>query len=210
MPDSCIRVLIVDDHPVFLKGLESILAPEPDIEVVGAASTGAEAIARFRAIRPDVTIMDLHLAGTMTGVHATQEIRREFPEARIIILSAFKGDQEIHRALQAGAATYLLKDGLGDDLPPIIRQVNQGLGPIPPEVGRKLADRVNLPVLTPREEEVLDLIAKGMRNKEIASKLRISEDTVQEHVKSMMKKLDVHERAAAVAAGIRRGILRVH
>ena len=209
MTESCIRVLIVDDHPVFRKGLESILSPEPDMTVVGTASTGPDAIEQFRTVRPDVTIMDLHLAGGMTGVQAMQEIRREFPDARIMILSAFKGDQEIYRALHAGAATYLLKDSLGDDLAQIVRQVHAGTGPIPPEVGRKLADRVNLPMLTGREEEVLDLIAKGMRNKQIAGKLGIREDTVQEHVKSLMRKLDVHERAAAIAAGIRRGILRI-
>src|SRR5579862_3078546 len=129
MAESCIRVLIVDDHPVFRKGLESILLPEPDIKVVGTASTGPGAIEQFRALRPDVTLMDLHLGGAMTGVQAMQEIRREFPGARTIILSAFKGDQEIYRALQAGAATYLLKDSLGDDLAPIVRQVHTGAGP---------------------------------------------------------------------------------
>jgi DNA-binding NarL/FixJ family response regulator len=210
MSENKIRVLIVDDHPIVRKGLQATIEPEPDIEVVGAVPSAPEAIEQFRRLRPDVTLMDLHLAGAMTGVEATQQIRREFPEARIVVISAFKGDQQIYRALQAGAVTYLLKDSLGDDLTSIIRQVYAGGGPIPPEVGRKLADRINLPVLTSREEETLDLIAKGFRNKEIADQLGITEDTVQGHIKSLLVKLNVHERAAAVAVAIRRGILRIH
>lgn len=210
MPEKKIRVLVVDDHPIVRRGLEAAISPEPDMEVIGAAATAADALDQFRLNKPDVTIMDLHLAAGGNGVDAIRAIRGEFPEARIIVLSAYTGDEEIYRALQAGAVTYLLKDTLGDDLMPIIRQVHAGGGPIPAEVGRKLADRITKPALTPREAEILDLVAKGLRNKEIAGKLYISEDTVQGHVKNILAKLKVHDRAEAVTVGIRRGILRMN
>lgn len=204
-----IRILIVDDHPIVLKGLAAAIQPEPDMELAGSAVTGPDAVSLFRDQRPDVTIMDLNLTPEMTGIQAIRAIRSEFPEARIIVLSAFKGDEDIFQALKAGAATYLLKDALGDDLIPIIRQVHAGGGPISPEVGRKLADHVGLVTLTAREIEVLEWVAKGMRNKEIGARLCISEDTVEGHVKSIFSKLKVHDRTAAVTAAFRRGILRI-
>jgi DNA-binding NarL/FixJ family response regulator len=163
----------------------------------------------FRANRPDVTIMDLNLTPEMTGTQAIQKIRSEFPQARFIVLSAYKGDEDIFRALEAGAITYLLKDRLGDDLITIIRQVHGGARPMPEEVGRKLADRIHLQTLTPREVEVLELVAKGLRTKEIAAALFVSEDTVQGHIKNIFSKLNVHDRSEAVTVAIRRGILRI-
>jgi|SRR5579871_1206124 len=204
-----IRILVVDDHPVVLKGLVATIDPESDMEIVGLAGTGKQAVALFRDHRPDVTIMDLNLTPEMTGTEATIAIRREFPDARVIVLSAHKGEEDIYRALQAGAVTYLLKESLGDDLVPIIREVHAGGGPIPPHVARKLADRLAQPALTPREVEVLRLVAEGMRNKEIAGELGISEQTAQGHVKNILAKLKVNDRTGAVAVALRRGIIHM-
>jgi DNA-binding NarL/FixJ family response regulator len=209
MDQPRIRILTVDDHPIMRKGLAATLGPEPDMEVVASAATGKQAVDLFREKRPDVTIMDVTLTPDMTGIQAIQAIRREFPHARIIVLSAYKRDEDIYRALQAGAATYLLKENLGDDLVPIIREVHAGGGPIPSQVGRKLADRLKQQALTGRELEVLQLIADGRRNKEIASILRISEETIQGHIKNILAKLDVHDRTEAVTLGIRRGIIHI-
>ena len=204
-----IRILIVDDHPIVRKGLAATIEPELDMEVVGSAGTGKQAFELFREKVPDVTLMDLTLTPEMSGIQAIQAIRRESPDARIIVLSAYKGDEDIYRALHAGAATYLLKESLGDDLIPIIREVHAGGGPIPSQVGRKLADRVKQLALTARELEVLQLIATGMRNKEIAGALNISEETTQGHVKNVFAKLNVHDRTEAVTLAIRRGIIHI-
>jgi len=204
-----IRILVVDDHPILRKGLAAIIDPEPDMEVVASASSGMQAVELFREKKPDLTIMDLTLTPEMTGIEAIQAIRRESSDARVIVLSAYKGVEDIYKALEAGAATYLLKDSLGDDLIPIIREVHAGGGPIPPEVGRKLADRVSQPALTAREVEVLHLVAKGMRNKEIGAHLNISEETAQGHVKNILSKMQVHDRTEAVIIAIRRGILHL-
>jgi two-component system NarL family response regulator len=205
-----IRILVVDDHPIVRKGLTAIIDPEPDMEVVASAATGNQAVELFREKNPDVTIMDLTLTPEMSGIQAIQAIRSECPGARIIVVSAYKGDEDIFRALHAGAVTYLLKESLGDDLVPIIREVHAGGGPIPPQVGRKLADRVRHPVLTARELEVLQLVAEGKRNKEIASSLNISDETAQGHVKNILSKLQVHDRTEAVTIAIRRGIIHIH
>lgn len=209
MENRHIRILLVDDHAMIRKGLRATIEPEPDMEVIGAAASGPQAVQMFREQRPDVTIMDLTLTPEMTGIQAIRTIRGEFPEARIIVLSAFKGDEDIYGALQAGAATYLLKEQLGDDLITIIREVHAGGGPISPEVGRKLADRISQPALTAREMEVVGLMAKGMRNKEIAANLHISEETTQGHVKNILAKLHVHDRTEAVTVSIRRGIIHI-
>src|SRR5579872_5470753 len=142
MPQSRIRILVVDDHAIVRKGLAATINPESDMEVVASAATGRQAIELFRENLPDITIMDLGLTPEMTGLQAIQAIRSEFPDARIIVLSAYKGDEDIYRTLEAGAVTYLLKETLSEDLVPIIREVHAGGGPIPPEVGRKLADRI--------------------------------------------------------------------
>lgn len=209
MDSSRIRILLVDDHAIVRKGLAAVIEPEPDMAVVGQAATGQQAVSLFKEMNPDVTIMDLTLTPDMTGIKAIQVIRNEFPDARIIVLSAYKGDEDIYRALHAGAATYLLKESLGEDLIAIIREVHAGGGPIPAEVGRKLADRVTQPMLTPRELEVLQLVAKGMRNKEIAARLSISDETAQGHVKSILAKLRVQDRTEAVTVAIRRGIIHI-
>lgn len=209
MDHTRIRILVVDDHPIVRKGLAATINPEPDMEVVASASSGKQAIDLFREKKPDVAIMDLTLTPDMTGIEATQAIRREFPDARIIILSAFDGDEDIYRALQAGAATYLLKETLGDDLIPIIREVHSGGGTISSHIGRKLADRVKQAVLTARELGVLELVAKGLRNKEIGAQLGISEETAQGHVKNILSKLQVHDRTEAVTVALRRGIIHI-
>jgi two-component system NarL family response regulator len=209
MDQPRIRILIVDDHPIVRKGLAATLAPEPDMEVVGSAATGKQAVDLYREQRPDVTIMDLTLTPDMTGIQAIQTIRREFPDTRIIVLSAYQRDEDIYRALHAGAVTYLLKESLGDDLIPIIREVHAGGGPVPSQVGRKLADRIKQPALTTRELDVLQLIADGMRNKEVAASLGIGEETVQGHVKNILSKLHVHDRTEAVTVAIRRGIIHI-
>ena len=209
MLQKSIQILVADDHPMVLKGLAATIDPEPDMELVGLASTGQEAVSLFRDKRPDVTIMDLHLTPEMSGIEAIQLIRREFSDARVIVLSAHKGDEEIFRALHAGAITYLLKETLGDDLVPIIRQVHAGGGPIQAEVARKLADRVTQPSLTAREIQILQLVAEGMRNKELAEALSISQQTAQGHIKNILAKLKVNDRTGAVTVALRRGIIRI-
>ena len=209
MTGGRIRILIADDHTVVRKGLAATLAPEGDMEVVGSAATGPEALSLFRELRPDVTIMDVTMTAEMTGTEATRAIRQEFPEARIIMLSVHRGEEDIYQALNAGATTYLLKDQLGDDLVPLIREVFAGGRPMPSEVAARLTERIFQSHLTGREVEVLKLLAEGLRNKEIAQKLGISENTVQGHVKNILAKLKVNDRAGAIRAGIRRGILHI-
>jgi len=209
MDQPRIRILIVDDHPMVRKGLAAAIEPELDMEVVGMAATGEQALDLFRKTRPDVTIMDLKLTPKMSGIQATRSIRGEFPQARIVVLSAYKGDEDIYQALHAGAVTYLLKETLGDDLAPIIREVHAGGGPIPPHVARKLADRLTQAILTPRELDVLRLMTNGLRNKEIGAELGISEQTTQGHIKSIFSKLNVHDRTEAVTVAIRRGIIHI-
>lgn len=209
MQQHRIGVLIVDDHSVVRTGLAAAIDPESDMEVVGFAANGKDAIDLFRNKLPDVTLMDLSLTPEMTGVQAIQAIRREFQDARIIVLSAYKGEEDIYRALQAGATTFLLKETLGDDLIPIIREVYAGGRPIPPYVARKLADRLTQVALTAREVQVLQLMATGKRNKEIAGQLGISATTTQGHVKSILSKLNVHDRTEAVTLAIRRAIIHL-
>jgi two-component system NarL family response regulator len=177
-----------------------------DIQVVGLASSGEEAIALFRKTRPDVTLMDLRLPA-MSGLEAIRTIVREFSDARIVVLTTYDGDEDIARALKAGAATYLIKDTLPSDLVHVIRDVHNGGSPIRPDVQARLQERSQGPTLTAREIEVVELMAKGMRNKEIAAVLGLSEDTVRIHVKHVLAKLDVHDRSAAVVVALRRGIV---
>lgn len=204
-----IRVLVVDDHPMVLKGLVATLSAERDIEVVGSANSGPQALARFTELKPDVTLMDVTMGAEMNGIEAIRMIRSHCAEARVIVVSANCGDEVIYRALQAGAVTYLLKETLGDDLVPIIREVHAGKGRIPPDVARKLADRVSRTALTTREIEVLGLIAEGLRNKEIAAQLEIVDQTVEFHIKNIFSKLGVNDRTKAVTVAIRRGIIHM-
>jgi DNA-binding NarL/FixJ family response regulator len=208
-PQTRIRILIVDDHPIVLKGLEASIGAEADMEIVGEARSGPAAIDLFRETRPDVTIMDLTLTAKMNGIEAIKAIREEFPDARIIILSASKGGDDIFRAVKAGAASYLLKERLGGDLAAIIREVHAGGSPLDPEVGKRLADRVRQPSLTARETEVLRLVARGLRNKEIGRILCITEDTVQLHVQNVIAKLGVESRTQAVMEALRHGMVRM-
>jgi DNA-binding NarL/FixJ family response regulator len=208
MSASRIRVLCVDDHRIVREGLALIIARQPDMKVVGFAATGEEAVLQWRRHRPDITLMDLRL-GAMSGLEAIRSIRREEPTARIIVLTMYQGDEDIHQALVAGAATYLLKDTLSDDLIRTVREVHAGGAPMGDDVKALLNERASQPPLTPREIEVLTLVAQGHRNKEIASLLHLSEETVPVHLKNIFAKLKVNERTAAVNVALRRGIVHI-
>jgi two-component system, NarL family, response regulator len=206
---SQIRVLCVDDHRLMREGIVRILGLEPDITVVAQASTGGEAVDGFIANRPDVTLMDLQLPG-MTGVQAIDRIRQVSPDARIVVLTMYQGDEDIFRALEAGANGYLLKDTLPQELVHAIREVHAGRQLIPADIQAKLATRGNQPVLTARELQVLELLARGMRNKEVGRHLNISEDTVRAYTRSIFVKLNVHDRTAALSEALRRGLVHIN
>jgi DNA-binding NarL/FixJ family response regulator len=206
--DTKIRVLCVDDHWIVREGIGLIIASQPDMEVVGSAATGEEGVVLFKQNRPDVTLMDLRLR-TMSGLEAIQAIRREQADARVIVLTMYQGDEDIHRALAAGAAAYLLKETLSDDLVRIVREVHAGERPIGADVQARLDERAAQPTLTSREIQVLGLVSQGQRNKEIASTLGISEETVHVHLKNIFAKLKVNERTAAVNVALRRGIVHI-
>ncbi len=204
-----IRVLCVDDHRIVRDGLALIINQQPDMEVVAFGATGEQSVDLFRRHHPDVTLMDLHL-GLMSGVDAIRAIRKENPAARIVVLTMSQGDEDIHSALDAGAAAYLLKDTVADDLVRVIRAVNAGeQPPIACEIRERLDEGAARPRLSPREVQVVDLISKGLRNKEIAATLGISEETVQVHVKRMLAKLNVRDRTAAISVALRRGIIHL-
>jgi DNA-binding NarL/FixJ family response regulator len=203
-----IRVLCVDDHRVMLDGLALLIDRQPDMKVVASATNGDEAVAKYASVRPDVSLMDLQLPGT-NGLEAIQRIRAADPDARIVVLTMYQGDEDIYRALEAGAATYLLKDGLSDQLVSVIRQVQHGDRPLMPEIEAQLESRRHQPALTPREVQVVRLIADGLRNKEIAVALGISEQTAKVHVKNILAKLHVNDRAAVISVAVRRGIVHL-
>ena len=203
-----IRVLCVDDHRIVREGLGLIISRQPDMEVVGTASSGEEAVEAFGRCRPDITLMDLNLRG-MSGLDAIKAIRRQEGRARIVVLTMHQGEEYIHRALEAGAASYLLKDTLSDHLVGVIREVYEGRRALPPDVEERLAARASNAHLTPREVQVVSLIAQGMRNKEIAAALGISFETAQVHVKNILGKLKVQDRTAAVSVAVRRGIIQL-
>jgi len=203
-----IRVLSIDDHPLLRQGIGALVGAQPDMALVGQAATGAEGLREFRAQRPDVTLLDLRLPD-MSGVDVLSAIRTEFPEARVVILTTFEGDVEMQRALEAGARGYLLKTMPPGELVDAIRQVHAGKKRIPPAVAAQLAEHLADEALTPREIEVLRHIAEGNRNKDIAERLFISEETVKVHVKHVMEKLGASDRTEAVAIAIRRGIIQL-
>jgi DNA-binding NarL/FixJ family response regulator len=205
---TSVRVLCVDDHRIVREGIALILAREPDIKVVAMAASADEAVAEFKRHLPDITLMDLRL-GDRSGIDAIREIRQEYPTARIVVLTMYQGDEDIHRALSAGAATYLLKDALSDDLIRVVREVHAGGHPMAPDVRARLDQRATQPTLTRREIQVLQLVSQGKRNKEIAAILGLSEDTVPVHVKNIFAKLRVNERTAAVNVALRRGIIHI-
>jgi DNA-binding NarL/FixJ family response regulator len=201
-------VLCVDDHRIVREGLRMIINSEPDMVVVDAAATGGEAVMRYRQHVPDITLMDLRLPD-ISGVDAIREIRHLDADARIIVLTMYKGDEDIHRAIGAGASTYLLKDALADDLPRIVREVHAGRRTLPPDVAARLQERAAHPALTSREIEVMKLVAAGRRDKEIAIALAISTHTVRVHVKNIFSKLGVSDRTEAMNVALRRGIIHI-
>jgi len=205
-----IRVLVVDDHPAIRKGLSATLEPEPDMRVVGVAATRQEAVDLWHKLRPDITLMDLALEKGGGGIDTIRRIRKDFPAAKIIAFSALTGDEDIYQALQSGAATFLTKEATDEELVQAIREVHAGGRPIPQIVAGKLADRITQAHLTAREVEVLALVAKGLRNKEIGVALSISEETVQNHMKHILSKLRVNDRTRAVVVAAQRGIIRLH
>lgn len=201
-----IRVLVVDDHLVVRIGLRSMIDAQADLTVVAEAANGKEAVEQFRKHLPDIVLMDLRMQ-EMGGVEATSAIRADFPDARIIVLTTYDGDENIYRALQAGARAYLLKDIPGAQFTESIRAVHNGQYCIPPAVAARLAQRLPKSELSTRELEVLRLIVDGMSNKEIASHLAITESTVKNHINSILAKLKVKDRTQAATSALRRGIL---
>lgn len=203
-----IRVMVVEDHHIVRQGLIALLGTVPDLKVVAEAGDGAEAIALYRQHRPDVTLMDLRLP-KVSGVEAVEQIRREFPAARIVVLTTYDGDEDIYRALQAGARGYLLKGMYKNELLDAIYAVHAGKSRIPAVIAERLAERMGGPELTTRELEVLRLIVSGCANKEIGNKLFISEATVKTHINSILSKLGVADRTQATMAAIQRGIVHL-
>jgi len=206
--NEVIRVMSVDDHPLLRQGLAAILNHEPDMTLVAEASSGAEAIRAHAEHSPDVTLMDLRLPD-MSGIDALIAIRLASPAARVVMLTTFEGDVEIHRSLKAGAHGYLLKSTPPGELVRAIRLVHQGKKRIPPEVAAQVAEYVSDDELTPREVDVLRLVAEGNGNREIAERLFISEETVKGHVKNAMGKLGAVDRTQAVTIAIRRGFIQL-
>jgi DNA-binding NarL/FixJ family response regulator len=203
---NAIKVLAVDDHPILREGIAAIIANHNDVALVGEAGNGREAIERFRLYRPDVTLMDLVMP-EMNGIDATVAIRREFPNARIVVLTTYKGDVQASQAFDAGAFGYLLKSSLRKDLLDTIRCVHAGQRRIPPEIAVAMAEHRAAGTLSERELEVLRQIAAGSANKIIAVQLSICEETVKGHVKAILAKLDANDRTHAVTIAIRRGII---
>jgi DNA-binding NarL/FixJ family response regulator len=208
MDTDRIRVFAVDDHPLLREGLAAIVNNQTDMQLVAQASSGGEAIQSYETHRPDVTLMDLRLPD-MSGIDALISIRLKVPDARIVILTTFEGDVEIQRALKAGARGYLLKGMPPSELVDAIRQVHAGKRRVPPEVAAQIAESLSDDDLTPREIEVLRLVAEGNRNQDIAARLFISEDTVKAHLKHIMLKLDATDRTQAVTIAVRRGIIHL-
>jgi DNA-binding NarL/FixJ family response regulator len=201
-----IRVLIVEDHNVVRQGLVALLNVVEGLEVVGEAADGQEAIAQIRRHQPDVTLIDLRLP-RLSGVDVIERIRMESPQARFIVLTTYDGDEDIYRALKAGARAYLLKGMTSEELIATIHAVYEGKSYIPPAIAERLAERVGAQELTPREHDVLELIVRGKSNREIAAELEVSEATVKTHINSLLGKLGVTDRTQAATAAIQRGIV---
>lgn len=206
MSRQAIRVLVVEDHAVVRQGLVALLKMADGLEVVGEAADGLEAVAQFRRHQPDITLMDLRLP-KMGGVDAITAIRKDAPGARFIVLTTYDGDEDIYRALKAGARAYLLKGMTSEELMEAIRAVHAGKSHIPPAIAERLAERMGSEELTPREFDVLEQIVNGRSNKEIAAELEITEATVKTHINSLLAKLGVSDRTQATTAAIRRGLV---
>ena len=203
-----IRLLTVDDHPIYRGGLAALIAAYPDLTLIAEAANGREAVELYRRHRPDVTLMDLSMP-VMSGVEAIKAIVAEFPEARIIALTTWDGDTDIQRALESGARGYLLKDVVSDEVASSIRQVHAGRRVIPAEVAKRLAEFTPRTELTARELEVLTYMAKGLSNKQIGAVLSVAEATIKVHVLHILQKLDAADRTGAVTIGIQRGIIHL-
>jgi DNA-binding NarL/FixJ family response regulator len=203
-----IRILSVEDHPVFREGLSTIIGSQPDLLLVAQAANATDALKEFRLHRPDITLMDLRLPG-VSGTDTIIAIRGEFPQARIVVLTTSDGDVDIQRALRAGASAYVLKTAAQDELVDVIRSVYAGRRYMQAEVASRLAEHFGDEFLTPRELDVLRLIQTGLKNKSIGAQMKISEATVNFHIKNIVGKLHANDRTHAVTIGIRRGILQV-
>jgi two-component system NarL family response regulator len=203
-----IRVMLVDDHPAFRTGMAALIENEPDLKVVAEAGNGQEALQFYRERKPDVVLMDLRLPG-IGGVEATMSIRKESPDARVIILTTFDADEDIYRAIQSGAKSYLLKDTPNFEIANAIRAVFAGQQILPPKVANRLASRLQRADLSGIEMEVLQLLIKGRSNKEMALSLSITEDTVKARLKTLFTKLKVHDRTEAAITAIRHGIVHI-
>lgn len=208
MNTEVIKVLAVDDHPLVRKGIASILSNEGDMQLVGEAGNGREAVDLFRQHHPDVVLMDLRMPD-MDGVQATQAIRKDYPEARIIALTSYDGDQDIYRALEAGVRGYMLKEMVHTDVLRAIRTVHSGKRLMPQEVAERLSEYFPQVALTPREVEVLGHVAKGLANKEIADQLGTASGTIKMHIQNILEKLGAADRTHAVTIAIQRGILHL-
>ncbi len=208
MPAPPIGILVVDDHRILRDGLTLIIERERDMRVIGAAATGEEALDQLKLLQPSVILMDLNLPG-ISGVQTIRAIRQLDAKTPIVVLTMYQGDEDIRRALDAGATTYLLKHSLSDDLVRVIRGVHAGERPLPPDVQARLADTATQPTLSKREVEVLELVLDGCRNKEIADALSISQETVRVHLRTIFSKLGVHDRTAAVKVALHRGIVHI-
>jgi DNA-binding NarL/FixJ family response regulator len=203
-----IRILVADDHFVVRMGLIALVNTEPDMEVAGEAADGVQAVDMFEKLCPDLVLMDLRMP-IKDGIAATSEIRNKHPNARILMLTTYDGDTDIHRAIAAGAQGYVLKNSTGDKLIPALRAVAAGQKWIPREIATRLASRNLFEDLTPRELQVLQQMAKGLANKEIGDVLKITEHTVKDHLKNILGKLRVADRTEAVAVALKRGIIQL-
>lgn len=208
MTAAHIRVLTVDDHPLIRAGLAAVIGAETDVQMVAEASNGEEALERFWEHRPDVVLMDLRMP-VMDGLTAARAILADFPDARIVVLTTYDGDEDIYRALEAGAKGYLLKDMLRTEVLNVVRAVHKGLRGIPAPVAARLAEHTPRIELTPRETELLRLVAKGLSNPEIAAEIGRTEGTVKVHLKNILQKLGADDRTEAVTTAIRRGFIHL-
>jgi DNA-binding NarL/FixJ family response regulator len=205
--DRPITVLCVDDHPIVREGIVSIIQGDPDLKIIAEAETAQDAIDAFHRYKPDVTVIDLRLPDR-DGVDVINELRKAFPQARFVVLTSSEGDRDMRRALEAGAQAYLIKGVVRKELRQVIKAVHAGERHIPANVAGEIAAHMDAPTLTAREVEVVQLVAEGLRNKEIGARLSISEDTVKMHMRNVMQKLAVNDRTHAVMVAVRRGFIR--